>query len=101
MKKNKPKECQKVDLIDKKAKMLLEYHDKWTNKSQSQKDIVLSQLKRKYELEIQKEDQKRVVLERKTSVAEIVLSMAVLWFLTGSIFLYLKYKKHDQMEERM
>ena len=50
---------------------------------------------------IEVEERNKVMMERKATVAEVVLSFVILCILTCSILLYSKLYKKDTLDERM
>lgn len=50
---------------------------------------------------VQKQESNRVMMQKKATIAEIILSLVILGILTCSILTYSKLYRKEQLDERM
>ena len=77
-----------------------DFRDKWSGLVVP-KDDIRALFKKKMEKEILMEDKNHLLLDRKATVAEIVLALTILLILTCSLLTYSKLYRQEQMDKKL
>ena len=94
----RPPQCQNLTIFNTKDEILKEYEQEWGKTGSIERRIVLY---KNFIETIQKEENEKVVMERKAGIAEIFLSFVVLFILTCFILLYCQLYRKNNFDDRM
>lgn len=94
----RPPKCKDLAIINPKDEIMREYEAEWGQEGSVERNVAI--YKATVEA-IQHEESNRMMMEKRATIAEIILALVILSILTCSILVYAKLYKKEQMDEAM
>ena len=94
----RPPQCQNLTIFNTKSEILQEYEEEWGKSGSIERRIAIF---KNIQDTIQVSEKEKLVMERKATIAEIILSFVILCILTCSILIYCQLYKKENLDERM